>query len=304
MNLPALSVVIPLFNKGAHVAAALRSVLDQEGVNLEVVVIDDGSTDGGAQVVAAMGDARIRLEQQANAGVSVARNRGIALARAEFVAFLDADDKVLPEHYLGLLSAAAQFPDRHAYCSGYQLISADGRARKMSLAMAAPQLVRDFYREWSRGAFTHTNSVMVRRSTLMAMAPAFAVGERLGEDQDLWFRLAETVGFVHVPRCLTMYRIGVSGAATTGVRVLAPLPAYLRLAQRLVNGEVPAPMRAGAARLLASHLLNVARERLAVGDNAGARALIDDPRARANGRYWMRTAAKARWHQVFSRQGP
>ncbi|MGI6022871.1 MAG: glycosyltransferase family 2 protein, partial [Methanoculleus sp.] len=94
--MPEVSVVIPLYNKAPYIARALASVITQTCQGFEVIVIDDGSTDGGAEIVRRLDDTRIRVIRQENRGVSAARNRGIESARTDFIAFLDADDEWMP----------------------------------------------------------------------------------------------------------------------------------------------------------------------------------------------------------------
>lgn len=91
-----ISVVIPLYNKETSVAQCLKSVLSQSYDDFEVVIVDDGSTDGSVAVVEAFNDSRIRLIRQENGGPSKARNTGVKNARGEWIVFLDADDELLP----------------------------------------------------------------------------------------------------------------------------------------------------------------------------------------------------------------
>ena len=88
---PLISVIVPCYNAAAYLTEAIESVLSQEPSPLEVIVIDDGSTDGSAEVVRRFGEA-VRSVSQANAGIAAARNRGVELARGRYLAFLDADD--------------------------------------------------------------------------------------------------------------------------------------------------------------------------------------------------------------------
>lgn len=95
---PFFSVVIPVFNRARKLRTALESVLAQTEQDFEVLVIDDGSSDDPASVVAAIADPRMRCVRQENRGAGAARNHGIDLARGRFVAFLDSDDRFLPDH--------------------------------------------------------------------------------------------------------------------------------------------------------------------------------------------------------------
>ncbi|MDI6720029.1 MAG: glycosyltransferase family A protein, partial [Methanomicrobiales archaeon] len=135
---PRVSVVMPLFNKARHVGAAVQSVLAQTETDFELIIVDDGSTDGSAAVVRQLGDPRIRLVTQKNMGAAHARNRGIAEARADLVAFLDADDRWLPEFLPTILRLRARYPDAGAYATAYCLCRQDGTLREADLAALPP----------------------------------------------------------------------------------------------------------------------------------------------------------------------
>ncbi len=128
---PEVSVVIPLYNKGLYIARALNSVLAQTFQDFEVILVDDGSTDDGAEVIGGVDDPRIQLIQQENLGVSAARNRGIEAARAELVAFLDADDEWLPCFLSKIIDLSDKYPERRGLCN----CSKPGRLKKSQFSL-------------------------------------------------------------------------------------------------------------------------------------------------------------------------
>lgn len=100
-NNPLLSIIVPVYNVESYVGACLDSLLGQKYKNIEVILVDDGSKDDSYQICKSYADrdARIRLYQQENQGLSVTRNNGLKYAEGEFITFLDSDDEVLPETY-------------------------------------------------------------------------------------------------------------------------------------------------------------------------------------------------------------
>ncbi|MCI0380021.1 MAG: glycosyltransferase family 2 protein, partial [Gemmataceae bacterium] len=115
-----VSVIVPLYNKAKYVERALTSISAQTAHDLEILVVDDGSTDGGGDMAERFAELRLRLIRQDNAGPGAARNRGLAEARGEFVAFLDADDEWLPD-YLEKNLALLEGSDAACATAGYSL---------------------------------------------------------------------------------------------------------------------------------------------------------------------------------------
>lgn len=193
------SVVIPLYNKAPYIAATLASVRAQSVRDFEIVV-DDGSTDGGEQIVAKLAgeqsDGRLRLVRQRNAGVSVARNTGIDKARGEWVVFLDADDWQHPGVLAALQRAQQRFPAAGVVATEVLMIPHSEGVWPSPWAIPACmaieiELICDLPTRWMQGPTLSSSSVAVKRSLLLRMQPCFPIGESVGEDLDLWFRLAE-----------------------------------------------------------------------------------------------------------------
>ncbi|MCA9271314.1 MAG: glycosyltransferase family 2 protein, partial [Planctomycetales bacterium] len=128
-NLPTISVVIPTFNCAGYIGRALDSVFSQDYAPLEVIIVDDGSTDDTIAALEPYND-RIRLLRQANAGSAAARNAGLAQATGEFVALLDADDWFLPNKFHTQAAMLAADPSLAAVHSGWRIVDEDGSWRK------------------------------------------------------------------------------------------------------------------------------------------------------------------------------
>lgn len=125
-EIPAISVVIPCYNTERYVGEAIESALDQTYSSVEVIVIDDGSTDGSLEVIRSFG-ARIRWETGPNRGACAARNRGLALARGELIQFLDADDLLHPEKLERMAPLASDPTTGMVYCDGVNVDPETGK---------------------------------------------------------------------------------------------------------------------------------------------------------------------------------
>ncbi len=206
-----ISVIIPLYNKEASIATALNGVLAQTYQDFEVVVVDDGSTDGGAAVVETFDDPRIRLIRQANAGVSAARNRGIAEACGEHVAFLDADDEWMPEFLEEIAALIAEYPECRARATNY-IFNSNG--------VKSPTILRKMPFTEGRGVLTNyfevascshppmwTSAVCIER-TLLQEVGSFPVGIKSGEDLLTWARVAVRTQWAYSMKSAAQYNLG------------------------------------------------------------------------------------------------
>lgn len=189
-----ISIIIPLYNKAKSIAGVLDCVLSQTFQDFEVVVVDDGSTDEGAAVVAQYTDSRIRLVRQENAGVSAARNRGIGEARGEYVAFMDADDEWTDDYLSIQYGLSTEFPDCDVFATNYKMKYSNGditpaQINKIRFVGDAGVLANYFEVASCSQPPLWTSAVMVRKRAIDSIG-GFPVGIKSGEDLLTWARLA------------------------------------------------------------------------------------------------------------------
>jgi hypothetical protein len=289
------SIVIPLYNKAPYIADTIQSALAQTFTDFEVIVIDDGSSDGSAELVAAMTDPRLHLVRQTNAGVSAARNRGIELAQGEWVAFLDADDWHHPRYLASLLIAQEVYPQADIVATDYVPIPyADGPwPPRWAIPPEPPavELITDLPLRWLAGPTLLTSAVSVRTGVLRQMQPCFPPGESYGEDLDLWFRLAEKapIALAHAP--LVGYRVAVDGALTTEHIALTMPPFLERLRVRTLSGAMTDSQCRSAVWLIAHQEVSIARQAVASGNRLEGLHWLFQGRHAASGKRWWLTVA-------------
>ncbi len=213
-----ISVVIPAYNAGAYIARAIDSVLAQSRVADEIIVVDDGSTDNTADIVAQY-ESKVKYIYQDNAGASVARNTGIEAATGEWIAFLDADDEWLPEKLAIQLELLERNPGLMWVTGNYILCACRTSQQRAHIApekAASLAKGKDFFisyfEAFVQGAWGCTDTMLVRKDVFEETG-VFEVGKNRNEDMDMWFRIAyrsPQVGYVSDP--IAVYHLDMPGS--------------------------------------------------------------------------------------------
>ena len=209
-----VSVVIPTFNRAAMVVEAVESVLAQEGVDFELIVVDDGSTDDSQARLARFSSA-VHYYRQPRSGVSASRNRGVAVSCAPLIAFLDSDDLWLPRK----LQLQKTFMDEHLeamICQTEEIWVRNGRSLNPKIRHRKPS--GDIFRRSLELCLVSPSAVMIRRE-LFDRVGYFDETLPMAEDYDLWLRVAAEYPVYLLPEPLVIKRGGHSDqlSATPGI---------------------------------------------------------------------------------------
>lgn len=234
MRVTEFSVVIPLYNKRPHVGRAIQSVLAQTVPVREIIVVDDGSKDGGYEYVESLGDPRIKLHRRDRPGPGgyAARNAGIERATGDWIAFLDADDEWLPDHLETILQTM-RMCDRpeQLVCAatGFRIVFPSGREEhdiySRHSTSAAPEFLdfEQFLATWLAvgGAPVWTSATACRRDALIAAGLFPAERCTRGGDKDMWLRIAAQGVTAINPAITAVYFKDSVNMVTTGTTVHA-----------------------------------------------------------------------------------
>jgi len=241
-----VSVIIPTYNRAQLCKSAVESALSQTHGNVEVLVIDDGSTDNTREVISGI-DNRVKYLYQANAGVSAARNTGLMAATGDYVAFLDSDDAWLPWKLEAQLSVFKSFPDAGMVWTNMKAVDENGAVLHESFLELMYGGYKDFDREthfrenrllsdvWDEcpsvfadkkcytgnifsrmflGSLVHTSTVLLRRDRQQKVGLFDVSLIKLGEDYDYHFRTCRVGDVAYLDAPSILYRIGADDQLT------------------------------------------------------------------------------------------
>lgn len=207
MNAPFVSVIIPTYNRGPLIAQAITSVLAQTCRDMELVVIDDGSTDNTREIVetyARQASIPVRYFYQENRGVPAARNSGLEVAGGELIAFLDSDDFWLPNHLevcSGVLeddkNCGAVFTDHAITTDGKTFIPTTAAAGKTSEELYARLVTHELV--------VHTDALLMRRAVFQALGE-FIPDLPGAEDWEMWTRIGSRYPIRYIPQLTVIVR--------------------------------------------------------------------------------------------------
>lgn len=203
------SIVMPLWNKGHMVVSTVESVLGQTWQDFELIVVDDGSTDGGADLLKTFDDLRIRILSQANAGPGAARNAGMAAARHDWIAFLDADDLWLPEHLAELDRIRRSSPEAGLIGTAFVRQGRGEPPPPPTPDRPDIGLIDYFASEASGRPILCASTAAIPQGTRAALG---GFGDSpTGQDTEYWARIALERPVATSKRVTAIYRLGTGG---------------------------------------------------------------------------------------------
>jgi glycosyltransferase involved in cell wall biosynthesis len=216
MKTPLVSIITPFYNAEKYLACTIQSVIDQTYNNWELLLIDDGSTDGSYAVATTFNDSRIRIIKQENGGQCEATNSALKLVDGEFIQLLDADDLMHPQKTANQIKKMVNNEDYlgvSKWCYFYE--TPKDAIIKDEPVFFSGSVVDWLYQLWANDTMMHTNSYIMHRSLLNKLDSYFDESLLFNVDFDFFTRLAlVSKGIIYTEDAIGYYRKGVKGSKT------------------------------------------------------------------------------------------
>ncbi|MCF2950419.1 glycosyltransferase [Paraglaciecola aquimarina] len=281
MNPVKFSVVIPLYNKVESVERTILSICDQRLPASEIIVIDDGSTDGSAEKVASLKIANLTLVTQKNQGVSAARNNGVALAKNDYIAFIDADDQWSTFYLYEMNALIQRYPQHECFASNYQKVGQAGCYIDPKLAIgdisSKGTVLDNYFAICAEGDLPFMPSSLIISKILFNQLGGFPVGEVMGEDQALFSQIALHSQIVYSPLILMFYHTASENRACDRHLPQDILPFAQRLLVWVSKNIEDEVLNRSIIKYCAAHVCDLAKLNLQAGKLATAGQLLKHP---------------------------
>jgi len=288
---PMISVVIPLYNKLDHILRTVDSVLAQTFTDYELIIVDDGSTDGSPNLIEKHRGEQINLIRQVNEGVSRARNQGVKAAKGEIIAFIDADDTWEPHFLAEIANMYTAFPEAHCYATCYQFILGNGLYHnpkiRFTKRMHRSGLLDNYFEVSARGDLPFMMSSFCIKRNFFNQLHGFPEGVTMGEDQDLFVRAALNGHIAYSPSVLSFYHLDSSNRACQRIVPQEECSFSKYVYEQTKNEALSPNMRENMNKYSASHLLHVASLNIRLGRLAIAKRLLNDERCQSQPMKYM-----------------
>lgn len=281
------SVIIPVYNKANTIAESIYSVLSQTEKDYELIIVNDGSSDNLNDVLKNF--VGIRIINQENGGVSRARNAGINAAQGDYICFLDADDLWFPNHLEELSTLIRKYPNAGMFSTSHTETTSDGKLSHSSSHLVDFQnhfLCENLFELLNKHSYNliHTNCVCVNKSLIHTKKIYFEPGEKIGEDTDMWYRVALNCSVALSKKETTMYRRENSTATKHGHGSFTWI--FARRWETIKNGDYNVGRKNECEKLIERYKLSCSRNYMLLKDRKNAKKLLNEVRHH-NRRYYL-----------------
>lgn len=203
--MPFFTVIIPLYNKENFIENTLKSVLNQNFTDFEVIIVNDGSTDKSEEKVKQFDDKRMKYFYQENQGVSLARNFGISMATSNFITFIDGDDYWFPEFLQEMFNNINEFPKQNVFSAATEVETSISKfPSQYSIEKSKDSQVVNYF-EASYNTTIICTSCAVFHKSVFEKVGTFDTKIKIGEDTDLWIRIGLVYSVVFSNKILARY---------------------------------------------------------------------------------------------------
>lgn len=272
-----ISVVIPLYNKAPYISRAIQSVLSQTLPAAEIIVVDDGSSDGSSRLVEREFGSTVKLIYQENSGEAAARNRGIEVSDYPWIGFLDGDDEWKPDFLAQINSLKANFPNCGLYATSAQTLKPDGQISfpNLSILPAEPWMgiIPNFFELFQNGYAFNSSSVVVSKNVLIEVG-CFPSGVKEMVDIACWVNIAMRYPIAFSTSKSVIYHQDAENRLGNEFTLRKEMYFNQIIRNALDHGEMPVELRAEAFEFMTQKQIFVATHNIMAGDPAYARHLL------------------------------